>query len=86
MSAKQKYHIKRTGRRCTRLQFIESDGTVHWLNAVGSHVWTLTPADAAKISALPDTRVRMIKSKPALTTPPPAPPPKKRTSRKKPKK
>ncbi len=65
MSAKQKYHIKRTGRRCTRFKFTESDGTIRWLNAIGAHCWDLTAADAAKIADLPDTRVRMIKPKPA---------------------
>ncbi len=58
---KQKYHIKRTGRRCTRYPFTESDGTKRVLNPVGAHVWSLTAEDAARVAAMPDTRVRMIR-------------------------
>lgn len=72
-ATKQKYIIKRTGRRCTRYPVVLADGTTKILNAVGTHVWELTAGDAAKIAQLKDTKVRQVKPKAKKQPKAPAP-------------
>lgn len=57
------YVIKRTGRRCTAQVLTLESGRKLKLEAFGSHVATLSDADAVRVAALPDTRLVKIPKK-----------------------
>lgn len=75
------YIVHRTSRRACPVLVSLLDGQIVRLNARGAHVFDLTPADAERLAALPDTRVTPVRDAAAPPPPPKAAAPRKRRKR-----